>query len=237
MFFFPDVFSWFLESAEAYSPFVLIQLICNMLALACCFFQLDLVTIKKSIHESWLKIFIFLAHEACGHRNHFSFARSCHRYFQSLCVLSFRDVIDWELSEDGWMFVWVELAWITASYAEGYSVDDSKYAETDLLSWIWFNHFEFANIHFSKQKWNISRGNNLLICLSFLSIVVHAINAYLLHGIQNRHASMKTHNFGHTYHHTINMFKLLNMMFALAQSTLMFFDDFNFKQSQMQSCS
>lgn len=36
-------FSWFFESADAYSPFILIQLIGSMLILACDLFQIDLV--------------------------------------------------------------------------------------------------------------------------------------------------------------------------------------------------
>lgn len=48
-------FRWFLESAAVYSPFVLIQLICCMIFLACCVFQMDLVREQFFIgfHYKW----------------------------------------------------------------------------------------------------------------------------------------------------------------------------------------
>lgn len=62
-------FSWFLESAEVYSPFLLIQLICNMLIVAICVFQLDLVRIFRINPWNLINCFyiwMFSAYETLG---------------------------------------------------------------------------------------------------------------------------------------------------------------------------
>lgn len=135
-------FSWFEESADAYSPFVLILLIASVMMLACSLFQVDLVSIVSIdilliILNCICAGILFLGAQTCGFHTSRPFGGSCNQHLESICVLLF-----WKIGyRTTWTnvqyFIWLQLVWISHQYTKMSLVHDYEWSTTIILSRIW----------------------------------------------------------------------------------------------------
>lgn len=153
-------YSWFKESAEAYSPFVLILLIASVMMLACSLFQVDLVSVVFiDILLINLKCIcagiLFLGTQTCGFHTSRSFSSCCNQRAEFICVLLFWKIGYRTTWTNVWRFIWVQLVWISHQYTKMSFVHDYECSTTIILSRIWRCYSKLGNVLQSENNWII----------------------------------------------------------------------------------
>lgn len=151
--------SWFYDSIEVYSSFVLVQMIGCTVILAVCIFYIDLVWKKKikNILESFqITIHSILLNAAisshgCIYCNHFDGSLDCN--FESFHLLLLWTIGYGKFWTNVKLFILqLELAEFTSQITEIHCFNDFEYAETHSLSRIWDRFTELKDLHSSKYR-------------------------------------------------------------------------------------
>lgn len=146
--------SWFSDSAELYSPIIMIRLICSTFLLACTIFQLDLVSEFESYlplnlehFNSWILIYRFdVASKRCQFRSGVPSSCDMRCADRSLFVLLFWKIGGWKLRKNRWLFLRMQLAQATKPTTPISYHYDCKCSTTTLLHRIQIGRFEFGHI-------------------------------------------------------------------------------------------
>lgn len=97
------IYSWMLQSAEVYSPFVLVQLVCLTISISCIVFQFDMVTECQLFQSMFVQNVLFFnsATSTFGfwHYHHVDVVPVL--YFKSIFVLLLWRNGDWKLRKNG----------------------------------------------------------------------------------------------------------------------------------------
>lgn len=121
-------FSWFMETVELYSPFVVTLLICSLMMLACSVFQLDLVNIVFDLFfikfRSLLLNNFIPGSQTCWSYTWRPFNSSIIWYYLFVYVLLFWKNGYRKLWTNVWHSIWMHLVRISYWYTEKYSIHD-----------------------------------------------------------------------------------------------------------------
>lgn len=172
-------FSLFIETADFFSLFILIQLLCSVIYLACSIFLSDTVRFHTSFELFLLFspnplpatycscLFEFSDYATFWFEHWRSFLLCICEWLKFISLLPFRRSIHTEHSFLWWFIVRIGMVSIIHRIETLHDFDDCKLTTTASLSWIWSCSIEFEYILRSKFDIDISVDISLLIAFVF----------------------------------------------------------------------